>query len=177
VREVRVEGGGETEEMKECSVLLAIDPGHTESAWVLCDGKNPLAFAKEKNELLLDRIRRQMWPVVMPDHAVIEQIKSYGMSVGAEIFETCVWTGRFMEACGPGTVDRIPRLDVKLNLCHDSRAKDQNVRQAIIDRFGGKEKAIGKKAAPGPLYGVSSDVWAALAVALTWWDQKTIGAR
>ena len=38
-----------------------------------------------------------------------------------------------------------------------------------IDKFGGsKETAIGKKANPGPLYGVKKDIWAALAVAVTW---------
>jgi hypothetical protein len=36
----------------------------------------------------------------------------------------------------------------------------------MIDRFGpGKEKAIGRKATPGPLYGVKKDIWSALAIA------------
>jgi len=55
---------------------------------------------------------------------------------------------------------------VKLHLCGSARAKDTNIRQALIDRYGGSA-AIGKKAAPGPLYGVSKDVWSALAVAVT----------
>lgn len=38
--------------------------------------------------------------------------------------------------------------------------------------YGGKERAIGKKATPGKLYGVSADVWQALAVALTWADVR-----
>lgn len=41
----------------------------------------------------------------------------------------------------------------------------------------GKEKAIGKKATPGPLYGVVGDEWAALAVAVTWWDQVVMGQQ
>jgi hypothetical protein len=62
----------------------------------------------------------------------------------------------------------LQRRAVKLALCGDSRAKDANIRQALIDRFGGKDAAIGRKAAPGPLYGISRDVWSALAIAVTY---------
>jgi hypothetical protein len=55
---------------------------------------------------------------------------------------------------------------------HDSRAKDGNIGQALVDRFGGKAAAIGKKAAPGPLYTVSGDPCAVLALAVTWFDQN-----
>ncbi len=61
----------------------------------------------------------------------------------------------------------LPRRAVKLALCGDSRAKDANIRQALIDRFGGSA-AVGRKAAPGPLYGISRDVWSALAIAVTY---------
>jgi hypothetical protein len=63
-------------------------------------------------------------------------------------------------------VSRIPRLKVKLHLCHDSRAKDANIRAALIDRFG----KPGTKKNPGALYGVTRDLWSALAVAITFWD-------
>ena len=53
------------------------------------------------------------------------------------------------------------------------RAKDANVRAALIDRFGpSKRKAIGLKATPGPLYGVHSHMWSALAVAVTYGDRR-----
>jgi hypothetical protein len=100
----------------------------------------------------------------------IEMIASYGMPVGAEVFDTCVWIGRFTQAWPAATVP-IFRKDVKMHLCGQTKAKDKNVRQALIDRFGpGKDKAIGKKAKPGPLYGYSGDLWAALAVAVTYYD-------
>jgi hypothetical protein len=45
------------------------------------------------------------------------------------------------------------------------------VRASLIDRFGPyKEKAIGKKATPGPLFGIHADEWSALAIAVTWYD-------
>jgi len=63
-----------------------------------------------------------------------------------------------------------------MNLCGVMKAKDGNIRQALIDRFpatgGGKIPQIGTKAKPGPLYGFSRDKWAALAVAVTFQDQQ-----
>jgi hypothetical protein len=54
---------------------------------------------------------------------------------------------------------------VKLHLCESVRANDSNIRAALIDRFGpGKEKAVGRKATPGPLFGLKGDEWSALAI-------------
>jgi hypothetical protein len=143
--------------------LLAIDPGNTESAYVILDGSRLIEFAKVENDVLLARL-----PFFRDaaNELAIEMIASYGMAVGREVFETCVWIGRFIQAWDrPFT--RVYRKDVKLHLCGQPRAKDGNIRQALIDKYGGKEAAIGKKKTPGPLYGVSADVWAALAVAVT----------
>lgn len=102
----------------------------------------------------------------------IEMIASQGMSVGQETFDTAMWVGRYVEAWDSCCFDSILvyRREIKLHLCGSSRAKDANVRQALIDRFGGKDKAIGKKSSPGPLYGVSKHAWAALAVAVFCFD-------
>ena len=93
------------------------------------------------------------------------------MAVGAEVFDTVCWAGRFAEAAHRVPVVMLPRRAVKLALCGDSRAKDANIRQALIDRFGGSA-AIGRKAAPGPLYGITRDVWSALAIAVTYTIQS-----
>lgn len=148
-------------------VILAIDPGPTESAWLVY---NPFtggirSFAKVDNDHILGFLRGALAPNVTT--VVIEQIESFGMPVGREVFETVRWSGRFEEACGR-PVEYLPRRAVKLQLCGSSRAKDPNVRQAVLDRYGGKDRAIGKKSAPGPLYGIHGDVWSALAVAITW---------
>lgn len=102
----------------------------------------------------------------------IEMIASYGMPVGREVFETCVWIGRFQQAWhSPEDVRLVYRKDVKLHLCGTAKAKDANVRQALLDLYprtgGGATPQIGTKAKPGPLYGVSSHAWPALAVAVT----------
>ena len=45
--------------------------------------------------------------------------------------------------------------------------RDSLVRQRLIEMHGGERRAaMGTKKAPGPLYGVSSHAWAALAVAV-----------
>jgi len=102
---------------------------------------------------------------------VIEMIASYGMPVGADVFDTCVWIGRFIERFGALTSYSIYRKDVKLHLCGNLRAKDANIRRAILDMYpktgGGKTPQIGTKKQPGPLYGVTSHAMSALAVGLT----------
>lgn len=103
---------------------------------------------------------------------VLEQVESFGMAVGREVFETVFWTGRFAQAWSPRSFARMPRRTVKQHLCHTARATDSNIRQALIDRFGpGQDKAIGTKKAPGPLYGVKGHEMSALAVAVVWYDQ------
>ena len=95
----------------------------------------------------------------------IEMIASYGMAVGAEVFETCVEIGRLCEIWKKWRAQepsRLPRLAVKQALCHDSRAKDANIRAALIARFGGPS-CIRKG---GSLYRVKGDEWAALGVAV-----------
>lgn len=152
--------------------ILAIDPGYTQSAFCETLDGMPCWSGMSDNAavraLLIDVFGRPS--VHRPDHLAIEMVASYGMAVGVEVFETVRWIGRFQEAYESrgGAVRLIFRKDVKLHLCGDTRAKDSNIRQAIIDRFGpGKDKAIGRKAAPGPLYGIKADVWSALAVAIT----------
>ena len=152
-------------------VVLAIDPGTTESAYVRWDGERILSFGKTDNEKLARNMG--LMQDIGTSHCVIEKVASFGMPVGADVFETVFWSGVFAHAFGLDRVDRITRNEIKNHLCHSSRAKDGNIRQALIDRFGGPD-AIGKKAKPGPLYGVSGDCWSALAVAVTWWDKSPV---
>ena len=89
------------------------------------------------------------------------------MAVGEEVFETVRAEARFAMAWGDRHCLLVPRIRVKMHHCHDSRAKDANIRQALLDRFGpGKAAAIGTKKAQGPLYGISGDCWSSLAIAV-----------
>lgn len=146
--------------------VLAIDPGSEQSAFVLFDGVRVLDHGITDNAELLDRITQRLFGG--PGYiTVIEQIESFGMAVGRSTFETVFWSGRFAQAAGD--FDRLPRSTIKLHLCQLKRAKDANIRQALIDRFGG-ELAKGTKKNPGPIHGVTSHKLSALAVAVTWWD-------
>lgn len=145
--------------------ILAIDPGPTESAFVLLADDGVKDADKFTNKEIRDMLLR--WPA--PDtRLAIEMIACYGMAVGAEVFETCVNIGRFIECAFEWCPEPllIKRHEVKMHLCHNPRANDSNIRQALIDLYGpGKEKAIGTTKARGPLYGIKGDEWAALAVA------------
>jgi hypothetical protein len=153
--------------MPKLTALLAIDPGPTESAYIVFDGAQILGSGIDANADLLACFHREQFEV---DHVAIEAIQSFGMAVGAETFNTCIWIGRYIEAAqAPSTL--VYRSQVKLHLCQNARAKDTNIRQALLDRYGGKVEAVGRKATPGPLYGIKSHCWSALAVAVTWWDQ------
>jgi hypothetical protein len=149
-------------------VILAIDPGTVQSAWVVWDGTALVDFGIDPNDTVRQFIHG--WNGV--GTVVIEKIESYGMAVGAEVFETVFWTGRFAEAAVPHPVVRLPRRAVKLHLCGSARAKDANIRQALLDRWGGKAAAMGRKANPGALYGIKADLWAALAVAVTYAETR-----
>lgn len=150
------------------TVILAIDPGPDVSGWCLyCDGE-VLDSGVSSNPELLTRMLRNPCSVQL----AIERVASYGMAVGREVFETCEWVGRFLQAWhDPEAVRLVYRKDMKMHLCGTTKAKDSNVRQAILDLFprvgGGKTPQIGTKALPGPLHGVSSHAWSALALAIT----------
>ena len=147
-------------------MILALDPGTTETGWALYDGERVHASGVDSNGLILAalQIRSLGRDLPIPDSLAIEMIASYGMAVGREVFETCVWIGRFQQAWHkPEAVRLVYRRDVKLHLCENSKAKDANIRQALLDKLGPQ----GAKKAPGPTYGVKSHAWAALGVAVT----------
>lgn len=150
--------------------VLAIDPGTHESQLLVWDGKRVLTHHFSANNEFIQSLGK-FWLADEGSYAVIESVASYGLAVGAEVFDTCYWGGRFYERISRHSLVRlVPRMTVKMHLCHSAKAKDANIRQALIDRFGGKDKAIGNKANPGVLYGVKSHGWAALALAVTAYD-------
>lgn len=146
-------------------MIMAIDPGNIESAYCLIDEKTykPIEFGKIDNTLLLIKLGELNY-----DKLIIEMIASYGMPVGASVFETCVWIGRFIQRKKCPDFEYIYRKEEKMNLCYSMKAKDSNIRQALIDRFG----EVGTKKAPGFFYGFKKDIWAAFAVGVTYLDKQ-----
>lgn len=143
---------------------IAIDPGTRESAIVQWNGGEP------SGALILPNQQMAYW-LAAEGHRdtplVIEWIESQGMAVGKETFETVYWVGVFAALYGLNKTHRMGRRAVKLFHCNTVRATDANIRQAVMDRFGG-ESAFGKKKSPGPLFGITSHKMAALALAIAW---------
>lgn len=148
------------------NTLLAIDPGPVESAYALIDADTcrPVLTGKVPNDQLRGWLRLGEIGSVS-DRVVIEMVASYGMPVGLDVFETVWWTGRFCEITG---AERVYRKEVKLHHCHDTRAKDSNIIQALVDRFAPCQPNRGKgtKANPGWFYGFRADIWQAFALAV-----------
>ena len=144
-------------------LILAIDPGTFESAFLIWDtvtrqigrfGKSPNLQVRE---LLLS---------MAYDCLVIEDVTSYGKAVGREVFDTCKWIGRFWETSGVEP-DFVSRPRIKAHHCKSASAKADNVRAAMIERFG----KPGTAKQPGFTFGITKDIWSAFAIAIWKADQ------
>ena len=178
-------------------IIIGIDPGQEESAYAAIDTRSGFPgeiIGKGKGEE--GRVISDLYTLarqkMMEDIVVsIEMPASYGMAVGRSVFDTCAQVGRFEIALREFLPLTKPALrmyrkakndqgipSICSSICKNNRAGDSNIRQAIIDLYpasgGGKIPQIGTKKQPGALHGVSKDIWAALAVALTYqmWEEK-----
>lgn len=160
--------------------IYAIDPGNVRSALVVLDGDTlkPAEKYLEDNDAIMDRLNAREFAT--GDQAAIEMIASYGMTVGQTVFDTCVWIGRFYEAFVRKGIQptRIYRLEEKIALCHSAKARDANIRRALIDRFAQHDLKNGRgtKKNPDWFYEFKADMWAAYAVGVTFSEKlKTEG--
>lgn len=142
--------------------ILAIDPGSKESAFVLWVNEHVGPYGYLNNDEMLILIKKGGF-----DLLAIESIEGFGITAGQEIFDTCWWCGRFCQAFAVGNFKRIGRKEIKSHLCSVTTAKDKDIREALIYRYG----EPGKKTAPGKLYGIAGHCWSALAVAVTCADK------
>lgn len=153
-------------------IILAIDPGDKISGYVAWDGIGILEKGIAENLTLLHNIISGR----NYDLLALENVASYGMAVGQNVFDTCFWIGRFYEkSLSDGhDVIKIFRKDIKTHICGTNKANDTNVKTALIDRFGDRQKhgkdAKGTKKNPGFFYGVKEDIWQAFAVAVYAYD-------
>jgi hypothetical protein len=149
----------------DITALLAIDPGNEESGWVLLRGGRLERMGITPNPELLAQLDD-----INADHMAIEMVDYYGMTVSYTVFDTARWVGKFEERWGrPLTL--VYRKRIGYHFCNSPRAKDSSINAVLKDRFGGK----GTKNAPGFLFGVKEDIWAAVAVAVYWVDCTTMG--
>src|SRR5688572_25007903 len=130
--------------------IIAIDPGNVESAYCLftpgfMNISPHILVGKVPNAQLLRPLTNHSIKIGKSSHGidqylpfetlVIEQVACMGMAVGESVFETVFWSGRFAQAWGR-EFHRIKRGPIKMHLCGTMRAKDGNIRQALIDKIG-----------------------------------------
>lgn len=155
--------------------IIAIDPGNTHSAIVIMHEGGPTVWKKTTNGQILSWLRT--WSTHYKEYEMaIETPAPRGMPTALEEMQTLIAIGEFKEAFRPGETHHILRKDVKMNLCGQVRAKDKNIRQALVDRFiqhfgvANEKELKGLKKNPGPLYKLAADMWQALAVGCTHYD-------
>ena len=180
-------------------IVIAIDPGNVESAIVEIDSfYRPYGAEKLENHAALLRLREMLEGAFLCDSQVfvaVEQVAHYGsgMPAGRTVFDTCVWSGRFIQGLldvfplglfgddfdefDEGFVSMIGRKEYVTEFCGSSRAKDSNVIQYLVDRFAPNEhnKGKGTKKDPGWFYGFKADVWQAYALAVYEMDRRLKG--
>lgn len=166
------------------NLILAVDPGNEATGWALIDAEDlrPLRIGKQENEAAYLEVLGACSELMADEpggievYIAVEMIASYGMPVGAEVFDTCVWIGelkeRFRHWLTKADFRLIYRRDEKLAICGSPKANDATIKQALVDRFARGEKNYGKgtKKAPGWFYGFRADIWAAYAVGVTYHD-------
>lgn len=144
--------------------VFAIDPGPERSGWVLYDGRTVVQHGLEHNPMLLAQLA--ILPFSSDLTVVVEQMANFGHAVGRTIFDTVFWAGRFVQQVEShgGRWDQMTRPRVKLSICRSVKATDADVRRALLLRFG-----------EGPLEGIATHQWAALALAVAWFDWQRLG--
>ena len=154
-------------------MILACDPGPERSALVLYDStlERPVGHWLLPNSEVRDVLDEyHHTPLVIeytPPYAL--HMKTGRAYVPNQVVLTAIEIGRFIERNEPKKSILISRIDIKKHLLGRSNGTDADVTQSILARYGGTRKnAVGTKATPGPLYGIKKDIWAALAVAITY---------
>ena len=150
-------------------LILGIDPGPTHCGFVLYDATAQRVIESHKQIEVVEAITGIDIYAGRVDLVAIEMVQSYGIA-GASLLQTARSVGRLEQAA---TGLRLPtRLVYRREVLRaldvtGNGNRDSLVRQRLIEMHGGERRAaMGTKKAPGPLYGVSSHAWAALAVAV-----------
>jgi len=177
------------------NTIIALDPGNTKTGYVVydMDSNKPISCGKIENERMLSQIFNGNTPIVC------EFPYPRGQSISWQLIESIEWAGKFSCAAHMCKLSftKMNRKDIKVHVAKSANAKDKHVRKALIEYFGGEKTIAGPKCLvckgkkgigrgkkkvecsnckgtglvePGLLYEFSADCWAALAVAVTYYD-------
>lgn len=174
-------------------IVIAVDPGSEQSGLVVWDGECILSKGIASNLQVVAYIANLgKWSVQCNADAVlvIEYTKPYALRgqkspqepngrpyVPEQLYDTAFFAGQIAREWEAQTcleAIRLNRSDVIKHFAVASRGatstKDSQILNKLTKRFGPK----GTKAAPGVTYGLSSHMWQALAVAVTYLDQQIL---
>jgi hypothetical protein len=158
-------------------LILGIDPGPVTSGVVLYDPVRGIvleASAAMPTREVLEMVRAYRWDEwdLSTCHLSMEMIVSYGQRIGMETIGTIEYIGRIKEAWSRGdaftTYKSRPEIIAHLTGAKSASEKDVKFRLTELHPGG-----TGTKKSPGPLYGVTSHAWSAMAVAVVASDLLT----
>lgn len=148
--------------------IIGIDPGPTHSGVVVYDPSARVvrwAHSSVANSELRAALRE--W---LADSVVLLERTSPGRMASGDLVRTSEQVGRIAEGLAGWTgVVLVPRSWVLtcLHVAGGRGSRDAKVRARCIELHGGTARAaIGAKANPGPLYGVTGHAWQALGLVL-----------
>lgn len=128
------------------SAILGIDPGLWESGWATVTrdgGLRLLAHGVDSNPSV--RMKVQAFVASRPQAPVaIEHMQPRGQPTSKDEMDTLFAAGRMTADVPRGLLFGLTAGTVRLHMCGMRGAKDANVRQAVIDRWGGDQRAIGR---------------------------------
>lgn len=156
--------------------ILGIDTGSEETGICLIEATTfkPIVFGKIPNVNMFDWFNQNN-DKINEENCIVayEQFKNYGMPIGDSTIKSIEWNGRFLQhledVYNIKQWHPVMRVEEKINICGSIKAKDSNIRQALINRFG----EVGTKKKPGFFYGFKKDIWSAFAVAVTFIDKNS----
>lgn len=145
------------------NLTIGIDPGPETSDAVVLDSEGlvvgKISCPNGEMYACVDNWKQQ------GERVVVEDFVPYGARLSYESMDTIKFIGALFWAHG---CEVLSRKAIKLHLCGIASATNANVKDALVHEYGGsRERAVGKKKTPGPLYGITDHLWAALAVAVT----------
>jgi len=167
--------------VKNSKIIIGVDPGPTSSGQVVVDGAifPPIVLESndeiEEKDLLITKYKAKI--------VVSEWIVSYSSAIGFSVLDTARLVGRIEERAGVKGMEfhKLTRPQVGLELTGKSTPKKAQVNEAIRELYremkpdslgGGKNAVVGTKKHPGPLYGIKSHAWDALAVVIAWMSKN-----
>lgn len=163
-------------------IVLGIDPGPETHGAVLYDSEARRVLWARKAITSFDLLDCLIREWAKPDAIVIERpaaMGALGVGIVGHMLDTAWEAGALwghLWQIFKGDPQRMTRREVLRNLgvLSGKGSSDSRVRAACIadHETPGGPPAVGRKATPGPLYGVSSHAWQALGLVLAWLERQ-----